>query len=279
MNKLNVKQCFKMAKKVVQKKSPEILTGLGIAGMITTVVLAVKATPKALDLIDEEVERQNRKLSQEAYDSGQSIANQINKLKPLDTVKVAWKPYIPALLLGGASVGCLIGANTVSARRHAALYSAYELSKTAYNELNEKVTEVVGEKKVTEIKQKLAEDKVNKVSPDGAIEKKSNVVIAGDGDTWFIDAMSNQPFLSSKNKLDAAANELNRKMRSDMYVSLSQFYDEVGIEHTGTSDYIGWRIDKEYIDVVTSDAIVKDGKVYVVMDFLTRPEYGYDDLY
>ena len=279
MNKLNVKQCFKMAKKVVQKKSPEILTGLGIAGMITTVVLAVKATPKALDLIDEEVEKQNRKLSREAYDSGQSTANQIDKLKPVETVKVAWKPYIPALLLGGASVGCLIGANTVSARRHAALYSAYELSKTAYNELNEKVTEVVGEKKVTEIKQKLAEDKVNKVSPEGAIEKKSNVVIAGDGDTWFIDAMSNQPFLSSKNKLDAAANELNRKMRSDMYVSLSQFYDEVGIEHTGTSDYIGWRIDKEYIDVVTSDAIIKDGKVYVVMDFLSRPEYGYDDLY
>lgn len=279
MNKLNVKQCFKMAKKVVQKKSPEILTGLGIAGMITTVILAVKATPKALDLIDEEVEKQNSKLSQEAYDSGQSTANQINKLKPVETVKVAWKPYIPAVLLGGASVGCLIGANTVSARRHAALYSAYELSKTAYNELNEKVTEVVGEKKVTEIKQKLAEDKVNKVSPEGVIEKKSNVVIAGDGDTWFIDAMSNQPFLSSKNKLDAAANELNRKMRSDMYVSLSQFYDEVGIEHTGTSDYIGWRIDKEYIDVVTSDAIVKDGKVYVVMDFLSRPEYGYDDLY
>lgn len=279
MNKLNVKQCFKMAKKVVQKKSPEILTGLGIAGMITTVVLAVKATPKALDLIDEEVEKQNSKLSQEAYDSGQSTANQINKLKPVETVKVAWKPYIPALLLGSASVGCLIGANTVSARRHAALYSAYELSKTAYNELNEKVTEVVGEKKVTEIKQKLAEDKVNKVSPEGTIEKKSNVVIAGDGDTWFIDAMSNQPFLSSKNKLDAAANELNRKMRSDMYVSLSQFYDEIGIEHTGTSDYIGWRIDKEYIDVVTSDAIVKDGKVYVVMDFLSRPEYGYDDLY
>lgn len=279
MNKLNVKQCFKMAKKVVQKKSPEILTGLGIAGMITTVVLAVKATPKALDLIDEEIDNQNRKLSREAYDSGQSMANQIDKLKPVETVKVAWKPYIPALLLGGASVGCLIGANTVSARRHAALYSAYELSKTAYNELNEKVTEVVGEKKVTEIKQKLAEDKVNKVSPEGAIEKKSNVVIAGDGDTWFIDAMSNQPFLSSKNKLDAAANELNRKMRSDMYVSLSQFYDEVGIEHTGTSDYIGWRIDKEYIDVVTSDAIIKDGKVYVVMDFLSRPEYGYDDLY
>ena len=279
MNKLNVKQCFKMAKKVVQKKSPEILTGLGIAGMITTVVLAVKATPKALDLIDEEIDNQNRKLSQEAYDSGYSTMNQINKLKPVETVKVAWKPYIPALLLGGASVGCLIGANTVSARRHAALYSAYELSKTAYNELNEKVTEVVGEKKVTEIKQKLAEDKVNKVSPEGTIEKKSNVVIAGDGDTWFIDAMSNQPFLSSKNKLDAAANELNRKMRSDMYVSLSQFYDEIGIEHTGTSDYIGWRIDKEYIDVVTSDAIVKDGKVYVVMDFLSRPEYGYDDLY
>ena len=171
MNK-NVKQYFKMAKKVVQKKSPEILTGLGIAGMITTVVLAVKATPKALDLIDKEIDNRNGKLEQEEP--------QINKLKPVETVKVAWKPYIPAVLLGGASVACLIGANTVSARRHAALYSAYELSKTAYNELNEKVTEVVGEKKVTEIKQKLAEDKVNKVSPEGTIEKKSNVVIAGE---------------------------------------------------------------------------------------------------
>ena len=36
-----------------EKNSPAILTGLGIAGGITTTVLAVKATPKALKLIEE----------------------------------------------------------------------------------------------------------------------------------------------------------------------------------------------------------------------------------
>ena len=47
--KLNVSKLCKDAKVMVSKRSPEILTGLGIAGMITTTVLAVKATPKALD--------------------------------------------------------------------------------------------------------------------------------------------------------------------------------------------------------------------------------------
>ena len=48
MNKPNVADLFKSVKMVVSKHSPEILTGIGIAGMITTTILAVKATPKAL---------------------------------------------------------------------------------------------------------------------------------------------------------------------------------------------------------------------------------------
>ena len=40
-------------KTAIKKHSPEILTGIGIAGMITTTVMAVRATPKALILIGE----------------------------------------------------------------------------------------------------------------------------------------------------------------------------------------------------------------------------------
>ena len=39
-------------KTTLSKHAPEILTGIGIAGMVTTTVLAVRATPKALMLID-----------------------------------------------------------------------------------------------------------------------------------------------------------------------------------------------------------------------------------
>ena len=53
MNKPNVADLFKSVKMVVSKHSPEILTGIGIAGMITTTILAVKATPKALTLVED----------------------------------------------------------------------------------------------------------------------------------------------------------------------------------------------------------------------------------
>ena len=53
MDKSTVARLIKSAQTTLSKHSPEILTGIGIAGMVTTVVLAVKATPKALQLIEE----------------------------------------------------------------------------------------------------------------------------------------------------------------------------------------------------------------------------------
>ena len=48
MNKGSFTKFIKDAQKAIVKRSPEILTGLGVAGLVTTTVLAVKATPKAL---------------------------------------------------------------------------------------------------------------------------------------------------------------------------------------------------------------------------------------
>ena len=53
MNKPKLAATFRNVKTAMAKHSPEILTGIGIAGMIGTTVLAVKATPKALRLIEE----------------------------------------------------------------------------------------------------------------------------------------------------------------------------------------------------------------------------------
>lgn len=279
MNKPNVNKYFKMATRVIKKRSPEILTGLGIAGMVTTTVLAVKATPKALELIEEEKRKQNRELLDEAEKNGQENCSQIDKLKPVEVVKVAWKPYIPAVLLGTVSAACLIGANSVHARRHAALYSAYKLSETALTEYKDKVKEIVPEKKVKEIKQKLADDKVDKVAKKDSENKdsKPRVIVSNDGDTWFVDPFTNEPFLSTTAKVDAAINKVNRQMMDEMFASLSDLYDELGIDHTVNSDDIGWCIDDGLIESDFSDAVVRNGKAYVVMDFLKRPEYGFDD--
>lgn len=274
MNKPKVNKYFKMTTRVLKKRSPEILTGFGIAGMVTTTVLAVKATPKALTLIqDAEIEKVDVQVKE-----GKGPDELVKTLTPAEVVKVAWKPYIPAVLLGTASVACLIGANSVHARRHAALYSAYKLSETALTEYKDKVKEIVPEKKVKEIKQKLAEDKVdNVVKNEDGKEQKAKVIVSNDGDTWFVDPFTNGSFLCTETKIREAIVNLNYRLMDEMFVSLSDLYDELGLDHTQNSDEIGWCIDDGKIQPDFSDAIVKNGKAYVVMDFLRRPEYGYDN--
>lgn len=51
MNLSNIAKSLRIAMK---KHSPEILTGIGIAGMVTTTVLAVRATPKAIKILEDE---------------------------------------------------------------------------------------------------------------------------------------------------------------------------------------------------------------------------------
>lgn len=277
MKKPNITQIFNGIQKMASQHSPEILTCIGIAGMVTTTILAVKATPKALRLIGEAEETGRTELEKEGnYDDIHIEKLQKEVRKPINVVKVTWKCYVPAAVTGVFSIACLIGAQSVNARRTAALATAYKLSETALAEFKDAAVDVIGEDKVKEVKQKIAENKVEKMTSD---ENRAKVIVTGDGDTLFIDPFSNAQFQSSKNKIDAAVNELNRRMLTEMNVSLSELYDELGLEHTATSDDLGWRIDKGYIDVSLSDAIVKDGKAYVVMDFLVRPEYGYDKYY
>ena len=81
MGKTNLATITKNIRKFASKRSPEILTGIGIAGMITTTILAVRATPKALKLIEEQKEEES-----------------VDELSSFEVVKVAWKPYIPAMV-------------------------------------------------------------------------------------------------------------------------------------------------------------------------------------
>lgn len=255
MNKQNVTNFFKGIKAAATEHAPEILTGLGIAGMITTTVLAVKATPKALDLIESAKEEKHEPLTK------------------VETVKVAWKPYIPAAVTGVVSTACLIGASSVSARRNAALTAAYQLSTTALAEYKEKVVETIGEKKERAIHDKIAQDKVEKNPP-----VKSEVIFTGKGDTLCMDLMSGRPFRSSKNKIETAVLELNKRMITgrEYCISLNEFYDEIGLPRLNPmGEDVGWRVDKGDIEIHYASILTEDDEPCLTIEFLNPPEYGY----
>ena len=187
IKKSNVTNFIKNTQFIISKHSPEILTGLGIAGMITTTVLAVKATPKALKEIE---------------DYEDTILCDHEKIKPMDAVKITWKHYIPAAITGTVSIACLIGASSVNVRRNAALATAYKLSETALTEYKSKVVETIGEKKERVIKDAIAKDKIEK-NP----VTQQNVIVTGKGETLCYDELFGRYFTSDIDKLKKIENE------------------------------------------------------------------------
>ena len=272
MNKPNLFNLFKTIKAGTMKHSPEILTGIGIAGMITTTVLAVKATPKALRLIDAKKRDIFDNLDPEDIPGNSTDYTEVS-LTPLEIVKTAWKPYIPVAVTCVASVTCLIGASSVNAKRNAALATAYELSKTALSDYKEKVVETIGEKKEKTIREKVAQKKVDE-NPSG----KSEVIITGNGDVLFLEPASMRYFKSDIESVRKIINDLNYRMTTGMeeYISLSELYDEIGLSHTVTSDDMGWNIYKDGpIDINFPAAKTDKGEPCLMLEYNVSPRYDY----
>lgn len=253
MTKADVTTFIKNAGGFMSKHTPEILTGFGIAGMVTTTILAVKATPKALELIEEEKKRQ-----------------WVDELKPIDTVKVTWKCYLPSAILGAASIGCLVGSSAVSLKRNAVLATAYKLSETALTEYKDKVVETIGEKKEKAVREAVAEDKVKNTPV-----KSSEVIVTGKGKTLCLEPTSMRHFESDAETIRRAVNDLNRRMRDDMYISLNEFYYELGLEGTDLGEMMGWNINVAYIDVTFTSALTQDNEPCLAIVYNTRPVYDY----
>lgn len=255
MGKSSMKTFLRNAKMSASKHSPEILISIGVAGFISTTVLAVKATPKAVRL-----------LKAAEKDKGDDLTK-------LEVIKVAWKPYIPAAITGVASIACVVGANSVNARRNAALATAYQLSVTALSEYKDKVVETIGEKKEQVIREKISKDRVeqNPVT-------NNTVYVTGNGESLFLEPISKRYFKSDIERIRSVINTLNEHMYNDAFgqISLSDLYDELGLERTDVSDELGWHIEKGSIKVDFHPVMSDDGKPCLALYYDNAPTWGYD---
>lgn len=252
MTKADVTKFFKNVKLSMVKHSPEILTGIGIAGMVTTTVLAVKATPKAIRLIEDA-----------EYEKGDA-------LKPVEKVKVCWKCYIPAVVTGTVSTACLIGASSVHVKRNAALATAYKLSETALTEYREKVVETIGEKKEQTVRDKVAAEQLKKNPVN-----EEDVVNTEKGTTLCYDPLSARYFHSDIEIIKRAENAINKRILSDICgsVSLNEFYDELDLPRTDMGYDVGWCVD-HMVDLDFSSHVTPKGKPCLVVGHYNAPKYG-----
>ena len=257
MIKFDFTKFTKNIKASMIQHSPEILTGLGVTGMLSATVMAVKATPTALSLIEAEENARGERLN------------------TVDTVKVAWKCYIPTGITTALSIGCIIGANSESNKRNAALMAAYQMSESAIREYRDKVVECIGKEKEEEIRDTVIKEKIERTPI-----QNTEVVIVGDNNSnsLFYDTISKRYFMSSINKVDAIVNTLNYQMNNgDSCISLNEFYYEVGLPETKNN--LGWQVSRGLIEVRYSGQITEDGRSCIALDFTNPPMYNYDRLY
>lgn len=258
------------AKNFTKDNSPAILTGMAVAGLVTTVILAYKAGSKADKIISDK-------------------RKDLELVKPNDTeakktiIKEAAKELTPVLLptvlTGSVTIACIIGSNKVSSKRVSALSAAYRISSDAVGKLNEKMTEVLGEQKTNEIKETIAKEKMDKNMKQNP---ETPIIMTGDGDVLCMDLYSGRLFKSNAQKIGQAVNQLSADLQTDMYVSLNDFYDLLNIPRIPLGDDLGWNIDdaiRGQLPITMTAQLTEDQNPCLCIEYDARLREDYRNLH
>ena len=253
MKKVDFKKLCTTVEGFTKKNSPAILTGIGVAGIFTTTLLTGKATIKAVSLIHErEIEESKEELTKK------------------EIIQTVWKEYIPVVITGGISIACVIGANSISSRRNAALATAYQITQTAFSDYKQQVISTVGEKKHALIEHKVQDKKVQEHPMP---EDSQQLLVLGDDEQLCYDCYSDRYFKANARDLDAAENTINKLMLNENYISLNEAYSEMGVPPLPKNgEYIGWNVEDNYIHFKYGSSIAPNGKTCLTITFDRDPK-------
>lgn len=251
--------------KTLLQQSPSILAGLGAVGVVSTTVMGIAITFKAVEEIQKEV---YRRVTDWTLKTGEEA-----DLYPIDpvlttkeTIKLVWPLYIPTVGMGIVSIACILGSNSIHQRRTAALVTAYSILGEAAKEYQNKVIEILGEKKEEKLRGEIAQDRLNR----DPIENKE-IIITGLGETDCYDSISARYFKSDIETIRKIQNDFNQALISESYRSLNQFYDALGLEHTSMGDELGWSTDFGLMDIKFGAKLSTQGKPCIVLDYRIGP--------
>lgn len=245
---------FKTVSAKASEHAPKIWLGVGIGSMLMGTFFAASATPKAIAICNE-----LREQSEE-------------EPRKIDYVKATWKLYIPSVVMNAAGVACLIGSDSINAKRNAALAAAYNFSRTALMEYREKVIETIGERKEEGIRDKIADDHMvhNPVV-------STEIFVTGKGNTRCYESISGRYFMSDYDKIVKVGNELNTRIINEMYISLNEFYGMLGLEDTSIGDYLGWNTDDLTVELQICAKMDSDGVPCLAIYYSKPPKYKYSE--
>lgn len=230
MNKfLNASNLF------LKRNSSTILTCVGALGVVATSVMAVKATPKAMALMEE----------------AETVKGE--ELTVTEKVLVAGPAYIPSVLVGASTIACIFGANALNKRQQASLMSAYALVNNSYKEYKAKVEEICDETTVHHIQEELVNDKFDDIEIEPMHEEEK----------LFFDDFSMRFFYSTIEEVLEAERRFNQNFMMSGSACLNEFYDILGIGRIDAGYQLGWAARSGNYDLGISEIEFQHQKMIV----------------
>lgn len=243
----------------LKKHSPEILAVVGVAGTVTSGVLACKATLKVNDIVDEAKETietihdavENHRHTSDGEEYTEEVAKKDLTIVYVQTGVKFVKLYGPALALGVASIGCMIGSNHILRKRNIALAAAFKAVDTSFKEYRGRLIDKFGKELDRELRfgTKAKEVEETVVDEDGKeTTVKKTVEVADPNVThsiysipWYEgnagytkNAELNKVFLIQQQ------NYANDKLRLNGILTLNEVYDMLGANRTKYGQIAGW---------------------------------------
>lgn len=247
---MEIKSILRAAQKFTLDNSPAILTGIGVAGTIATAILAGRASYSSALIVKEEL-----LIPYERGDEPEPTKREI--------VELVWKEFIPPAIVGAVTILAIIGANHVSSKRAAALAAAFKISEQMADEYRQKTVEKLGKKDEEMMRSEILKEKLERLgATDGLIVEGAQVA--------FWDPWSGRAFLSTKEKVAAAVNQVNTMINNERYASLSDFYDFLDVPKTGISDEFGWNSD-ELLDPWYTATLLQNGHSAIEIRYNVQP--------
>lgn len=230
MDTTKLTEFFTNVKEFEHRNRPTILTVLGVAGLWTTAWMAYRAGPQAERILKEKQKDLNDICPGDKKAKQTVIFESVKELTPV---------ILPPLVMGGLSTACIIGSHKASSNRIATLSAAYTVADATLHEFKGKMTELMGERKVQQVQEAVSHDRVERDPPpaDG-----SQVIITGNGDVLCYDEYSGRYFYSNAEKIGEAIIKLSYDIQSESWISLNDFYYEIGLPSIRLGDELGWSI-------------------------------------
>lgn len=245
------------AERLITTNSPVILTAVGVVGIVGTVIVTHKATTKA-----------NKALANEQYQRNikRVTPGEAEPLDRKDKFVLTWKCYAPVVGIAGLSIAAVIGAQYINTKRAAALAAGYMVLEAKHEEYKEKVEELFGKKKASEVDEAVGKDLVH-----GSADQK---VTVQSGEVLCMDALTRQYFSSTMENIRKAENDVNAAINHGDQPSVSDLFAFIGegsgLHSTRLTDAFGWN-DENMCEVKPVSILNDEGIPVLLMDFSVLP--------